>query len=29
VDSGIDDWLNFLDLDDTPHRALVQVKGAC
>lgn len=27
ADSGIDGWLNFLDLDDTPQRAVVQVKG--
>lgn len=27
ADSGIDGWLNFFDLDDTPHRAVVQVKG--
>lgn len=27
ADGGIDGWLNFLDLDDTPHRAVVQVKG--
>lgn len=27
ADGGIDGWLNFLDLDDTPQRAVVQVKG--
>jgi len=27
ADSGIDGWLNFLDLDDAPQRAVVQVKG--
>lgn len=27
ADAGIDGWLNFLDLDDTPQRAVVQVKG--
>lgn len=27
ADGGIDGWLNFFDLDDTPQRAVVQVKG--
>ncbi len=27
ADGGIDGWLNFYDLDDTPKRAVVQVKG--
>lgn len=27
ADAGIDGWLNFLDLDDKAHRAVVQVKG--
>ena len=27
ADGGIDGWLNFLDLDDTPQKAVVQVKG--
>ena len=27
ADSGIDGWLPFLDLDDTPKRGVVQVKG--
>ena len=28
ADGGVDGWLNFLDLDETPQRAVVQVKGA-
>jgi site-specific DNA-methyltransferase (adenine-specific) len=27
ADAGVDGWLNFLDLDETPQRAVVQVKG--
>ncbi|MGO8670086.1 MAG: DNA methyltransferase [Capsulimonadaceae bacterium] len=27
ADRGVDGWLNFLDLDESPQRAVVQVKG--